>query len=74
MTTLTTDIFRLSSALHGTLTVNTGTGRFQGARGTINFTAMSTQNIQINPDGTIAGVHEGQAYYALRGTLSFRGN
>jgi hypothetical protein len=59
---------------HGTLTVNAGTGRFEGARGTINFTAMSTQNIQYNPDGTIAGVHEGPAYYALRGVLSFRGN
>jgi hypothetical protein len=59
---------------HGTLTVNGGTGRFEGVRGTINFTAMSTQNIQINPDGTITGVHEGAAYYALRGALSFRDN
>lgn len=57
---------------HGTLTVNEGTGRFEGARGTINFAAMGAQNIQFNPDGTIAGVHEGTAYYALRGTLSFR--
>lgn len=59
---------------HGALTVNAGAGRFEGARGTINFGAMSTQNIQYNPDGTIAGVHEGPAYYALSGTVSFRGN
>jgi hypothetical protein len=59
---------------HGVLTVNAGTGRFEGARGTINFTAITGQNIQFNPDGTIVGVHEGTAYYALRGTLSFRGD
>jgi hypothetical protein len=59
---------------HGTLTVNAGTGRFEGARGTITFTAMSADNIQYNADGTPAPVHEGSAYYALRGMLSFRGN
>ena len=59
---------------HGTLTVNAGTGRFEGARGTITFAAMSADNIQYNADGTAVPVHEGSAYYALRGTLSFRGN
>jgi hypothetical protein len=59
---------------HGTLTVNAGTGRFEGARGTITFAAMSADNIQYNADGAAVPVHEGSAYYALRGMLSFRGN
>jgi len=44
---------------HGTLTINGGTGRFEGAKGSVSFTAISGGNV---------------AYYFLDGNVSFGGH